>query len=1381
MAIYVNDRFFNNRPLPLEAKYLNSGGTYYADVAEVNTTIISEYRHIGLTVLLPDGEYWYKDGTADNDLVKKESDISTTGLSGATNGLYKDGQTVKLGGGLIENTVISGLSTNDLTFSDGDVKYGGNYRSTFDEYSLVDAGYVTGITDGLLTCNDFDGYTGDTDSRLTTIETDVSTNTTNIGSNTTNIATNATNISGNTNDISDLESNKQDCISGNACEIIVHNGSDPTAQSSFVFDYTNNSLVSDAGNNTFDSLRSTILSATNVDASGAANSAIIGVTGINATGTTYNNTLSVGDLALWNIGGTGDLVVRDSTSKKLCLTSLGTIGGISGATNGLGTIGQDVCLGGDLDSDTTIDGISSYTMTYDNMCGFNVVTINSGDVILDGQNSGGVYIRSQSGNTATGWNDSVGIAVDYNNGFKIYDNRVTKIGIEYDGKYHDEYTDRSLVDKEYVNNLVTGLQPKAAVWVATTGDTTLSGLQVIDGVQLVADDRVLVKNQTDKSENGIYVAASGAWSRSDDFDFTPEGEVAQGDLIPVISGDTLADTSWILITEDPISASTEKVFSLFSRLLDLQEGSGIDIATVGGKKTISVELLATNSGLVVDGSGLRVDSNIAGKGLTWDNAVINVNAVSGGSSSTDVSVKLDENDNLVVNPDDINACFGDVITKANNGLCKVGDTVILGGSLTGDTNIDGGNTNNLTLTNLNSFNVSFDNTSVITDSRTTKLGLEYNETGYTFSDCSLITKYYVDSCVDSATNGAIYNACNGLTEVGDTVVLGGANALTGNTLIKSDDHGLGFGNDSTHVTSKGSSSFVFGNSSNSGIIKSNGVGSLAFGTSESGGEINSTSNGSLAFGWSSVLGKIEAIGSGSFAGGETTGGGCVESTSIASFAFGLNAQALDAQAVAFGLCTVSSGTTAKFVLGEFNEIKSDAILEVGIGGDDTSRCNALEVYTTGDVAIPNLPTGTTTQITYIDNTTGKLSVGSVPVGDVNDACNGLTKVGETIILGGANALTGDTVIKSGGHGLAFGCVDTNPNIAVLSTGDTSFAFGFVSHYNYGDQSKIESSGKGSFAFGHSYGYGNNTYIKSTGCGSFAGGYSYAGGAQDSCTVSSGCGSFAMGYNYSGYIGSTGKGSVAMGEAHLYGEIKSTCWGSIAMGNANEGCIISAGNGSFAGGYANNWEDLISSGNSSFAFGKNVCALEDQSVAFGLCTISSGNTAKFVIGKYNTIKSNTIMEVGVGSNVSNKSNAFEIYTNGNIAIPQTPTTGSTTDDVLVWNNTDKYIKRVPQNTLGEDNNKYTITNISSNYTILNTDFVIVVDTSSNTVTVTLPSSPTSGQAYKIKDAGNGYTNNITISGNGNNIDNGTTAIINTDYGALELVYDGTQWYSLAFIN
>lgn len=82
----------------------------------------------------------------------------------------------------------------------------------------------------------------------------------------------------------------------------------------------------------------------------------------------------------------------------------------------------------------------------------------------------------------------------------------------------DPVSAQDAATKAYVDGVAQGIDAKASVRVATTANITLSGTQTIDGVAVVANDRVLVKNQTTTSQNGIYVAAAGAWSRATDAD-----------------------------------------------------------------------------------------------------------------------------------------------------------------------------------------------------------------------------------------------------------------------------------------------------------------------------------------------------------------------------------------------------------------------------------------------------------------------------------------------------------------------------------------------------------------------------------------------------------------------------------------------------------------------------------------------------------------------------------------------------------------------------------------------------------------------------------------------------------------------------------------------
>lgn len=84
--------------------------------------------------------------------------------------------------------------------------------------------------------------------------------------------------------------------------------------------------------------------------------------------------------------------------------------------------------------------------------------------------------------------------------------------------------------------------------VATTAAITLAGEQTIDGVAVVADDSVLVKNQADATFNGIYWVATGAWTRRPDFNGYFDAK--HGTLVWVNQGSTNALTLWRVSTSD---------------------------------------------------------------------------------------------------------------------------------------------------------------------------------------------------------------------------------------------------------------------------------------------------------------------------------------------------------------------------------------------------------------------------------------------------------------------------------------------------------------------------------------------------------------------------------------------------------------------------------------------------------------------------------------------------------------------------------------------------------------------------------------------------------------------------------------------------------------
>lgn len=106
----------------------------------------------------------------------------------------------------------------------------------------------------------------------------------------------------------------------------------------------------------------------------------------------------------------------------------------------------------------------------------------------------------------------------------------------------------------YIAAQLDGLHWKASVVTRTTANITLSGEQTLDGV-LTSTDRVLVANQTDQKENGIYVSAAGAWARSTDAD---AGAELDGAAVTVEGGTTYANTTWVQTT-DPVTLGTSNI------------------------------------------------------------------------------------------------------------------------------------------------------------------------------------------------------------------------------------------------------------------------------------------------------------------------------------------------------------------------------------------------------------------------------------------------------------------------------------------------------------------------------------------------------------------------------------------------------------------------------------------------------------------------------------------------------------------------------------------------------------------------------------------------------------------------------------------------------
>ena len=188
--------------------------------------------------------------------------------------------------------------------------------------------------------------------------------------------------------------------------------------------------------------------------------------------------------------------------------------------------------------------------------------------------------------------------------------------------------------KAYVDAVKTGLDVKDSCKVATTGNITLSGTQTIDGVSVAADERVLVKDQTDASENGIYDCKAGAWARSSDFDSNTE--VTSGAFTFVEQGTVNADAGFVLTTDGSITVgTTDLAFTQFSGAGAISAGDGLSKSGT----TISADLKA-NSGLVISSGEIALDLDASGISGSLGIADGGTNATTASAARTNLGVAI---------------------------------------------------------------------------------------------------------------------------------------------------------------------------------------------------------------------------------------------------------------------------------------------------------------------------------------------------------------------------------------------------------------------------------------------------------------------------------------------------------------------------------------------------------------------------------------------------------------------------------------------------------------------------------------------------------------------------------------------------------------------
>ena len=181
---------------------------------------------------------------------------------------------------------------------------------------------------------------------------------------------------------------------------------------------------------------------------------------------------------------------------------------------------------------------------------------------------------------------------------------------------------------------ISDIDYKQAVRVITLSDVTLSGgaPATVDGVNLVAGNRVLVAGQSTGSQNGLYIVqtvgagSNGTWIRSSDGNAT--GEIEAGMIVMVTEGDIYKDTQWKLTTNDPIViGTTPLVFeqnSAYAFGNIYANGTAVLANAVGGTVTLSA------------GDNIAITGNNTSKTVTIGVTGISLNSIANGTSNVTV-------------------------------------------------------------------------------------------------------------------------------------------------------------------------------------------------------------------------------------------------------------------------------------------------------------------------------------------------------------------------------------------------------------------------------------------------------------------------------------------------------------------------------------------------------------------------------------------------------------------------------------------------------------------------------------------------------------------------------------------------------------------------
>ena len=304
----------------------------------------------------------------------------------------------------------------------------------------------------------------------------------------------------------------------------------------------------------------------------------------------FNSDITIGSKLKMPTNVANKILVADGTSfEEVDISGDATIASNGALTIGTGAVTSSK-VGTGIDATKLADGsVTNAELQYINSLSSNAQTQISGKLTASSNLSDVASASTSRTNLGLGT-----IATQASSNVAITGGSVTGLGSPSNG------SDAST--KTYVDNLVTGLKTRIICKVATTAnvDVTadLQNADTIDGVSLSTGDRILVKNQSSASANGLYTAvASGTASRDTDYDSMSE---LAGQMVIIQKGSTNADTIWLCTTDSDATLGSSSV--AFSKVTPSNTGTvtSAGIAQSASEFTISGSPITSSGNVTID-------------------------------------------------------------------------------------------------------------------------------------------------------------------------------------------------------------------------------------------------------------------------------------------------------------------------------------------------------------------------------------------------------------------------------------------------------------------------------------------------------------------------------------------------------------------------------------------------------------------------------------------------------------------------------------------------------------------------------------------------------------------------------------------------------------